>query len=155
MKRRAIFVLAAALLTQPAVAHPAPPGQSAEATQIVQEVVAFREEMKKAIEAKDVNRLREMYVDSFTHTHGSGKMDGKDARILSLLAADPTIEMAPVEEPIYRVLTTDTVVLTAKSPILVKSEGKEYPFRWIQVFVRERGQWKLAASQATRLPLPS
>ena len=34
--------------------------------------------------------------------------------------------------------TTDTVVLAGKSPILNKAEGKEYPFRWIQVRARAR-----------------
>jgi hypothetical protein len=33
--------------------------------------------------------------------------------------------------------------------------GKDYDFRWMQVWVRVGGDWQLAASQATRLPMTS
>jgi len=116
------------------------------------EVEAFREFVARAIEKRDVSALRRLYADSFTHTHGSGRIDGKDTRIVSVLAGDPVIEMAPVEELLYRVFGDHTIIVTGKSPILNKAENRTYSFRWIAVYVKVNGDWRLAASQATRVP---
>ena len=76
----------------------------------------MREELKRAIGRKDAALLRAMYADSFTHTCGSGRVDGKDAGIVSALAGDP-VDTAPVTEWNYRVFGDHTIVVTGKSPI--------------------------------------
>ena len=74
------FVLALALslgLTMSAFAHP--PGVEEKDQPLAHEVEAFREFVKRAVDPKDIHALRALYAESFTHTHGSGKLDGKDA----------------------------------------------------------------------------
>jgi hypothetical protein len=148
-RRTALAVLAGAVFALPALAHP----QSAvdPATQkVAGELMAFREAMNAAMTAKDAVKLKAMYTETFTHTHGSGKVDGRDARLVSLLTGDPVIEDAPITETLVRV-HGETALLSGRSPILNKAENRLYDFRWLQVYVRENGAWKLAASQATRL----
>jgi hypothetical protein len=142
--------LAVACATLPAAAHP--PGVADEDQAVAHEVEGLREFVKRAIEKKDVRALRAIYADSYTHTHGSGRIDGKDTRIVSLLAGDPVIETAPAEELRYRVFGTHTIVVTGKSPILNKAENRSYDFRWIVVYVKTGRDWQIAASQATRVP---
>ena len=137
-------------LSLPAHAHP--PGVADEDQAIAHEVEGLREELKRAIQHKDVIALRALYADNFTHTHGSGRVDGKDTRIVSLLSGDPAIETAPVEELNYRVFGNGTIIVTGKSPILNKAENKSNDFRWMVVYVKSAGRWQVAASQATRLP---
>jgi hypothetical protein len=146
--------LASALLVAagPAAPHSVEPPTPAQVKLIENQIEAFRAEIRTAVAAKDVVALRAIYADSFTHTHGSGKMDGKDARIVALLAGDPAIETAPTTELSFRVFGADTVIVTGKSPILNTTENRHYDFRWLAVYVRDRGPWQLAASQATRLP---
>jgi ketosteroid isomerase-like protein len=152
-RRSMILALAAsAAALSPALAHS--PAPKADVSDVTKQLMQFREEMKAAIEAKDIAKLKAMYADSFTHTHGSGKVDGKDARIVSLLAKEPVIEDVTMSEVSVRV-HGDTAILAAKSPILNVKENKHYDFRWIQVYVRVNGKWQLAASQATRLPVVS
>jgi hypothetical protein len=151
LSRRASLAAFAIVVTGSAAAHPQDK-PNPEAKKVEGELMAFREAMKAAMNAKDVAKLRPMYTDAFTHTHGSGKVDGRDARIISLLAGDPVIEDAPMSEVVVRVHGPDTAILSARSPILNKAENKMYDFRWTQVDVRETGAWKLAVSQATRLP---
>ena len=150
--RLPLALLALLALMGGAPAHPldgsAPPLGPAEL-----EIIKFRQEIVDAVKAKDARRLREIYADGFTHTHGSGKVDGKDARIVSVLAGDPSIEMAPADELTIRV-HGDTAIATGRSPILNVRENRDYDFRWTAVYVRVAGQWRLAASQATRLPKP-
>ena len=73
--------------------------------------------MVAAIEKKDAAALRKIYAESFVHTHGSGKVDGKDARIVSALAGDPVIENAPVTDLVIRVPGGWTAIATGVSPI--------------------------------------
>ena len=116
---------------------------------VEQQVMAAREAIRAAVSAKDAAKLRALYAADFTHTHASGKVDGRDARIVSLLAGEPVIELARVEEITIRVPHADTAVLTGRSPIAGSGGGGARDVRWMQVFVRVDGDWRLAASQAT------
>ena len=117
----------------------------------VEEVIAFRKLISGAITGKDAAALRKLYSDAFVHTHGSGKTDGKDARIVSALAGDPVIENASVTGIEVRVPGGWTAVATGVSPVKSLADGKTYAFRWTAVYVRNDDTWQLAASQATRL----
>jgi ketosteroid isomerase-like protein len=118
------------------------------------ELTAAIEAIRKAIDDKDVKRLQQLYADGYTHTHGSGKIDGRDARIVSLLAKEPVVELAPMSEIAVRSYGGHTAIMQGRSPILNLKEQKYYDFRWLWVFVKDGGQWRLAGSQATRLPDP-
>jgi ketosteroid isomerase-like protein len=149
-------VLAVALsfafgLAGPAAAHP-PSILSEDAEKATaEEVRDFRKAVAAAIERKDAASLRKIYAEGFVHTHGSGKVDGKDARIVSALAGDPVIENAPVTDLVIRVPGGWTAVATGMSPIKSLADGKTYNFRWTVVYVRMGEGWQIAASQATRL----
>jgi hypothetical protein len=133
-----------------AVAHQ--PGVADEDQAAAHEIEAFREFIKRTIEKRDVRILRAIYADNFTHTHSSGKIDGKDARIEQILAGVPVIETAPFDEVLYRVFGDHTIIVTGKSPILDKAEKRAHQVRWLAVYVKVAGDWKIGASQATRLP---
>ena len=159
MLRRTLLGAAPLLLALPvalpAFAHPPRQPDSAEAQTLIKEVTAFREKLAKAVRDKDFATLRASYADAFTHTHGSGKLDNKDARIVSAMAGEPLIEAAPATELSFRVFAGPTVIVTGKSPILNVKEQKTYDFRWVCVYVTAKDGWELAVSQATRLPVPT
>jgi ketosteroid isomerase-like protein len=141
------------LAVSPAFAHPPRQPDTVEAQSLIEEIKAFREKIAKAVTAKDFQALRAIYADAFTHTHGSGKVDNKDARLVSAMAGEPMIENAPATDLSYRVFAGPTVIVTGKSPILNVKEQKTYDFRWLAVYVTGKDGWLLAASQATRLPV--
>lgn len=150
MLRRSI-IATAILLPTAALAHPPQAPQGAEAQRMIDEVTAFRARLAKAVETKDFATLRSSYADTFSHTHGSGKLDNKDARLVAAMAGEPLIEAAPASELVFRVFSGPTVILTGKSPILNVKEQKPYDFRWVCVYVTAISGWQLAVSQATRL----
>lgn len=149
MIRRSLLAAPLLLATGQAFAHPLTVGESHKA---VDEVKVFREKLAKAVSEKDFPTLRKLYLDSYTHTHGSGKFDNKDARLVSAMAGEPLIEAAPATELVFRVVAGPTVILTGKSPILNVKEQKNYDFRWVCVYSMGEDGWQLAVSQATRLP---
>jgi hypothetical protein len=152
MTRRHLLAVPLLLSATPVLAHPPEAPKGAEAQRMIDEVIAFRAKLAKAVTAKDLPTLRACYHDTFTHTHDSGKLDKKDARIASAMAGEPLIESAPASELLFRVHTGPTVILTGKSPILNVKEQKTYDFRWAAVYVTAIAGWQIALSQATRLP---
>ena len=152
MRRRILLAGLPLLLSTPeAFAHPPRQPDAAEAKKFIQEVTDFRAKLARAVRAKDLAALRPLYADSFTHTHGSGKIDNKDARLVSAMAGEPLIEAAPATDLSFRVFAGPTVIVTGKSPILNVKEQKTYDFRWVSVYVTAEDGWQLAVSQATRL----
>ena len=152
VRRRLLLAAPAVLVAGPALAHPPRQPDAAESNSLVDEIAAFRQRIAKAVADKDFATLRAVYADAFTHTHGSGKIDDKNARIVSAMAGEPMIENAPARELVYRVFAGPTVIVTGLSPILNVKEQKTYDFRWVAVYVTGRDGWQLAVSQATRLP---
>ncbi len=139
------------LLAAPALAHPpailSPQGSAA----IVGEIESFYRALAAAVAAKDVLKLRELYADSFTHTHTSARADGKDARIVSLLAGEATVELLPFTERSISIHAGGWAAVVRGVTPIKASDGKTYAVHWTQMLAR-RGDdaWQLVASQATR-----
>ncbi|MCZ8374249.1 MAG: nuclear transport factor 2 family protein [Beijerinckiaceae bacterium] len=152
MIRTAILAfLFAIALPMPGQAHPPSKLSLHSQAGVAEEVTAFRKALLEAIKAKDAAKLRQFYAEDFTHTHTSSKMDGRDARIVSLLAGDPVIETAPVEDLKIRVHAGGWVAIaTGISPITAQSDGKTYAVHWTTTYVRNEAGWQVAASHATR-----
>lgn len=116
------------------------------------EVQALRKEFAASAAARDAAALKRFYTDDFTHTHTSGKVDGKDARIVSVLAGEPTVELAPTPEVHWSCFGESVCILRALSPIRRGTDGRWFDVRWTQTFVKTARGWQIAISQATGLP---
>jgi Domain of unknown function (DUF4440) len=134
-----------------ASAHPIDPAPIGIDSKQWQEVQRFRQALATAASSKDVNAVRRMYTDDFTHTHTSGKVDGKDARVLMVLAGDPTVELAPTTEFFLSCFGQSTCIIRALSPIKRALDGKWFDVRWTQTLVRTSAGWQMAISHATGL----
>jgi len=152
MRRRTLLASPFLSAIAPAFAHPPEAPRGAEAERMIEEVKVVRDKLAKAVTGKTLVALRATYHDTFTHTHDTGKIDNKEARIAAAMAGEPLIESAPATELVFRVHTGPTVIVTGKSPILNVREQKTYEFRWVAVYVTAKEGWQLAVSQATRLP---
>lgn len=133
------------------LAHPIEP-VPANDRKLQGEVATFRKAFEEAAARKDAAALRNYYTEDFTHTHTSGKVDGKDARIVSVLAAEQTVEVAPVPEFRLSCFGESMCIARALSPIKRATDGKWIDVRWTQTYVRTGKGWQIAVSQATALP---
>ena len=132
------------------MAHPIEPVTTTQ-PKLQAEILAFRKDFQTAANQRDVASLRRFYTDDFTHTHTSGKVDGKDARLLSVLSGEPTVEMAPTPEFHLSCFGESVCIVRALSPIRRGSDGKWFDVRWTQTYVRTSRGWQIAISQATGL----
>jgi ketosteroid isomerase-like protein len=153
MTRRGVVhaSLSTILLATPALAHPpsilSPQGQAG----VTDEIVAYYKALAAAVETKDAAKLRELYAETFTHTHTSAKVDGRDARIVSLLTGEATVEMLPFSERGITIHAGGWAAAVRGSTPIKANDGKIYMIHWLQMLSR-RGDdaWQLVASQATR-----
>lgn len=150
MRKLLLLLAAAALLPMAAAAHPIEPVSAAD-PKLRDEIAAFRKTFMTAASNRDASALRRFYTDDFTHTHTSGKVDGKDVRIVSVLAAEPTVEMAPTPEFNLSCFGESVCIGRALSPIKRGSDGKWFDVRWTQTYVKTSKGWQIAVSQATGL----
>ena len=100
----------------------------------------------------DLTSGRNFYTDDFKHTHTSGKVDSKDARIVSVMAAEQTVEMAAAPEFRLSCFGQSVCIARALSPIMRATDSKWIDVRWTQTFVKTPQGWQIAVSQATALP---
>jgi ketosteroid isomerase-like protein len=142
------FHVAATLAFAHAPSRPLPTEEAA----IARTVLTLREQVRAMVDTKDVVSLLQLFTEDFTHTHENGVIDGRDARIVSLLTGKSALELAPIDELLVRVHGTTTVIVSGRSPIKSSADGKTHDVRWLQVFVKSADRWQLAVSQATRLP---
>ena len=147
---RTPLVLGVIVSSSLASAHPIEPVPAAD-TKLQAEISAFRKAFQSAATTRDVGALRNAYTDDFTHTHTSGKVDGKDARIVSVLAGEATVETAAVPEFRLSCFGESVCIVRALSPIKRGSDGKWFDVRWTQTYVRTGQGWQIAVSQATGL----
>ena len=133
-----------------AAAHAQPVAPAPDLNAARRELDAFRNDLKRAAEIGDIARLRALIADTFTHTRASGKIDDKETRIIALLAREPAIETGLVLDD-WLSLRGAEAVLTARSPLLNRDENRTYDVRWMQVFTKTAGRWRLASSRETGL----
>lgn len=145
------IVMALAGLPGIALAHPPAQLGSQADEGVIEEIHAFRKALAEAVRNKDAATLRGMYAEKFTHTHTSAKIDGRDARIVALLAGEPVIETAPVDNLSVAIHAGGWAAVAAGiSPIKAMTDGKIYAVHWTATYVRTERSWQLAASHATR-----
>lgn len=144
------LVLSLCVIAAGATAHPINPATAADA-KLQAEIQTLRKDFQAASTQRDATALRNFYTDDFTHTHTSGKVDNKDARIVGVLAGDPTVELAPTPEFKLSCFGESVCIARALSPIKRGTDGKWFDVRWTQTFIKTSKGWQIAISQATGL----
>nr|HMS06071.1 hypothetical protein [Burkholderiaceae bacterium] len=72
-----LLALALLLASLGACAHPQGPVADDPAARAA--VLDYYAQLRRAVAQRDALALKGLYEESFTHTHGSGKVDGRDA----------------------------------------------------------------------------
>ena len=106
----------------------------------------------KAIVAKQADAIAANVAPDFAQIDSTGQVHARDAFVADLL--DPGLRIDPytVEDFSVRVYG-DTALLTGRIRMSGVSDGAPFKthFRYIDVYVRRDGRWKVVSIQTTRI----
>jgi len=106
----------------------------------------------KAIVAKNAGAVAANVAPDFAQIESGGAVIGRDEFVKDLL--DPTLRIDPYKVEDFGVrVYGDTALLTGRIRMTGVSEGKPFAshFRYIDVYVKRDGVWKVVSIQITRM----
>lgn len=119
-----------------------------------QAVLAADAERRRALVANDIAAIEAVHDQALTFTHSSGRTDmGLPAFLKRLKSGEMKFTQADVEECLTRSFG-DTAWITGKVRYAFDwSDGRktESYNRFLSVWLRQGGKWKMAAWQANKL----
>ncbi|HUQ10537.1 MAG TPA: nuclear transport factor 2 family protein [Steroidobacteraceae bacterium] len=109
----------------------------------------------QAIVAKQQAAVANNMAEDFRIIDGYGNVDGKKKFVEDILDARLTIDPYTVEDFEVR-LYGDTALLSGRTHMTGKYDGKPFDsnYRYIDIYVRRNGEWKIVSVQITKFPKP-
>jgi ketosteroid isomerase-like protein len=107
----------------------------------------------KAIVRKDRAAVEGNMAEDFCQIDGAGNVETKSSFVEGLLADALAIDPYTVEDFEVR-LYGDTALLSGRTRMTGRFEGKPFTshYRYIDIYVRRGGEWKIVSVQITRIP---
>jgi uncharacterized protein (TIGR02246 family) len=114
-----------------------------------QHILKLEDQWTEALVKADTAFLDRLYTDDIVYTHTNGSVNTKTQFLDSIKAGKAkyiAVERSDVKVQAYG----DTAIVTARA--VIKVNTVTLPSRMVHVFVRQNGEWRMAAYQSTRLP---
>lgn len=147
---RSIHLMLCAILASLVAGCAATPVAKDDAT--VRLLTAQADAWDKAIVAKNASAVAANVAPDFTQIESGGAVVGRDEFVKDLL--DPSLRIDPYKVEDFGVrVYGDTALLTGRIRMTGSSEGKPFVshFRYIDVYVKREGAWKVVSIQITRM----
>ena len=118
----------------------------------VGQVRALQKQLLQAILKSDTAFLEKYYADDYTAIHGDGKLSTKAEEIANFDSGVTKYESIEVRDSKARAYG-DTVIINGRVFVKTTVNGKPYSGEVsnTRVRVKQNGEWKVAAWQATRV----
>ena len=113
-----------------------------------QELLKLEQQWVDALVKADTAALEKLYGDGLIYTHSSGAVDTKASYIEGIKTGKSKYESLDRDDVKVKLYGT-TAIVTAHS--VIKVNKNTINARYIHVYVREKGVWKMVAHQSTRL----
>lgn len=112
--------------------------------------VAHREFLAAAL-AGDAAVLNKLLADDVQFSHANGLVDNKQQAVQGLLKLKPRFEIAEQSVKVYGHSATVRGRMTGYA---TGADGKPIvlPLSYLQLWLRQGGQWRMVQRQTTRLP---
>jgi ketosteroid isomerase-like protein len=151
MKTAPIAALAA-LLAMPLLAQ----GQMRNNDKAVQEIIDFRNRYIEAEENKDVAYLDKIFADDFFALNPQGQLLDKPHMLENMKRTDRVFKVLnPRETQVH--FYGDVAILTEHVTVDGEDKGRHFggEFRFVRVFAKQNGNWKVVMAQGAPIPQPA
>ena len=110
----------------------------------------------KAIVAKDGAAVAGNMAEDFRIIDGAATIEDKQQFVAGILDARLTIDPYTVEDFEVR-LYGDMALLSGRTRMTGSYDGKPFEsnYRYIDIYARRKGEWKIVSVQITRIPPPA
>jgi len=153
MKRFALLIwLSSGILLGPLGSRAVAQGRN---EKVEQEVIKVEDERMQAFEKADVATLDRIFDDEFTFTNVNGEVHTKAELIADVRSGNLKYTSLSHSEIRVRVYE-NTAILTGRSSSVYITDGKEggrIPRRYMNIYFKKNGQWRLVARQETPAPV--
>jgi ketosteroid isomerase-like protein len=128
-----------------------PPQESEQA--IIATLTAQADAWDVAIVRKDRARIEANMAEDFRQIDGYGNIETKASFVEGLVSDGLVIDPYTVEDFEVR-LYGDVALLSGRTRMTGSYEGKPFTshYRYIDIYARRNGEWKIVSVQITRLP---
>jgi len=141
--------LAALMVVAASVVQAAPPAK------LIAQLKAQSDAWDQAIIKKDRAAIESNMAADFRQIDGRGNVETKTSFVEGLVSPDLVIDPYTVEDFEVRVYG-DTALLSGRTRMTGKYEGQPFKshYRYIDVYVKRGGAWKIVSVQISRIPEP-
>jgi len=142
----------AVLLAMPLLAQ----GQMKNNDKAVQEIVDFRNRYIEAEENKDVAYLDKIFSDDFFALNPQGQLLDKPHMLANMKRTDRVFKVLnPRETQVH--FYGDVAILTEHVTVDGEDKGRHFggEFRFVRVFAKQNGDWKVVMAQGAPIPQPA
>ena len=119
----------------------------------VAELTAQADRWDKAIVRKDRAAIEHNMAGDFRQIDGAGNVESKASFVDDLVSPDLVIDPYTVEDFDVR-LYGDVALLSGRTRMTGRYKGEEFTshYRYIDIYVRRDGEWKIVSVQISRIP---
>lgn len=144
MKRRALLAVTLALA---GLSH------AQTSTSLAAQLKAQGDRWDQAIVRKDRAAIEANMADDFRQIDGRGNVETKASFVAGLVSPDLVIDPYTVEDFDVRVYG-DTALLSGRTRMTGRYQGEAFSshYRYIDIYVRRDGAWKIVSVQISRIP---
>lgn len=128
-------------------------GADTEREPIIAALTAQADLWDRAIVRKDRSAIEANMADDFRQIDGAGNIEDKASFVRKLL--DPGLEIDPYTVEDFEIrLLGDVALLSGRTRMTGRHDGEPFAthYRYIDIYVRRDGDWKVASVQITRIP---
>lgn len=148
--RARLFALLAVAVVAPAM------GLAADRARDVAELKRLSDAWDQAIIRKDEKAIADNMAEDFRQIDPRANLETKQSFVAGIM--DPKLSIDPYTVEDFEVrLYGDTALLSGRTHMTGKYDGQvfESNYRYIDIYVRENGRWKIVSVQITRIPAPA
>src|ERR1700730_10093360 len=128
-------------------------GQTKNNDKAIQEIIDFRNRYIEAEENKDVAYLDKIFADDFFALNPQGLLLDKPHMLENMKRADRVFKVVnPRETQVH--FYGDVAILTEHVTVDGEDKGRHFggEFRFVRVFAKQNGNWKVVLAQGVPLP---